>query len=148
MSIKSFRGKLADGATEIIRLGTNQGMIGYRVVKFQCMPVSPGTANTESVCQLYSEEPAAAIATVNFDNPLLLGVNYSRDGTTTERVVSQVVIFDHVKVNQDMYITHVEASGSESVNFYIELEQFKLSLDEATVATLKDMRGNYTNQDP
>jgi len=146
--IKTFKGQLADGAIQIIRLGTNKGMIGYRVVKFQCMPTAPGTANTESVCQIFSEEPDSAVGTVNFDNPLLLGVNYSRDGTTTERVVSEVVIFDHVKVNQDIYITHVEVSGSAAVNFYLELEQIKLSLDEATVATLKDMRGNYTNQDP
>ena len=141
MSIKTFRGQIASGSTQIIRLGTNQGMVGYRVVKFQCMPAAPGTANTESVCQLFAEEPDAAIGTVNFDNPLLLGVNYSRDGTTTERVVSEAVIFDHVKVNQDMYLSHLEVSNNEAVNYYIELEQFKLSLDEATVATLKDMRG-------
>ena len=50
-------------------------------------------------------------------------------------------MFDHVKVNQDIYISHHNADGTSSCNYYIELEQMKLNLDEATVATLKDMRG-------
>ena len=29
----------------------------------------------------------------------------------------------------------------KTMNYYIELEQVKLDLNEATVATLKDMRG-------
>jgi len=147
MTIKTFRGQLADNSNLRIRLSTNTGEIGYIVKKFQVVH-EVESDDLSATVSLFSQKPDTNSASINFDNPLLLGVNYSRDGTTTERVVSQVVIFDHVKVNQDMYITHVEASGSESVNFYIELEQFKLSLDEATVATLKDMRGNYTNQDP
>jgi len=60
----------------------------------------------------------------------------------------QQVIFDHVKFNQDIYITHTNTDGDAEMNYYLELEKVKLTLDEATVATLKDMRGNYTNQDP
>ena len=33
--IKSFRGKLADGGQDTIRLGTNKGLTGYRIIKFQ-----------------------------------------------------------------------------------------------------------------
>ena len=41
--------------------------------------------------------------------------------------------------NQDIYITCY--STDNKINYYIELEQVPLSKDEATVATLKDMRG-------
>ena len=33
MPIKSFRGKLATGLTEIINLHTNNGSIGYKIKK-------------------------------------------------------------------------------------------------------------------
>ena len=39
--------------------------------------------------------------------------------------------------NQDIYVTNY---GSGAMNYYIELEQIKLDLNENTVATLKDIR--------
>ena len=42
--------------------------------------------------------------------------------------------------NQDIYITHVDSDASAPINYYIELEQIKLDLNENTVATLKDIR--------
>ena len=43
----------------------------------------------------------------------------------------------------------MDIGGSEKNNYYIELEQVKLDLNEATVATLKDMRaGPDTNFGP
>ena len=42
MKLKSFRGQLADGGQERIRLSTNDGKTGYLVRKFQTMSVSPG----------------------------------------------------------------------------------------------------------
>ena len=42
--------------------------------------------------------------------------------------------------NQDIYVTMKDSSTGESCNYYIELEQMKLNLDEQTVATLKDIR--------
>ena len=56
-----------------------------------------------------------------------------------------VVIFENMIFNQDIYVTHLEQTGTQSVNYYIELEQVKLSLDENTVATLKDIRNIKSN---
>jgi len=50
------------------------------------------------------------------------------------------IIFDHEIFNQDIYVTHWSDSGADACNYYIELEQVKLSVDESTVATLKDIR--------
>jgi len=41
--IKTFRGLIADGETDTIVLHTNDGSIGYRIVKFQVIQEQPGT---------------------------------------------------------------------------------------------------------
>tara|TARA_R100000655_G_scaffold63144_1_gene101591 strand:+ start:740 stop:1180 length:441 start_codon:yes stop_codon:yes gene_type:complete len=144
MKVKSFKGRLADGGQERIRLSTNDGKTGYKVKKFQTMTVSPGIEQHESVTQIFAEKVATVptgSATVDFTNPLLLAANTYISGNASAEVYNQQVIFDNVKVNQDIYITHTENDGSSAINYYVELEQVKLDLNEATVATLKDMRG-------
>ena len=148
MSTKTFRGQLADTQIKKIRLGTIQGLIGYKIVKFQLIEATPGVGSTESVVQVYTVDPGTASASINFDDPQILAVGFWNTNASTAQF-TETVIFDSVKFNQDIFIAHKDVTGSaETINFYLELEQVKLSLDEATVATLKDMRGNYTNQDP
>tara|TARA_R100001530_G_C4308427_1_gene152366 strand:- start:1 stop:444 length:444 start_codon:yes stop_codon:yes gene_type:complete len=144
--IKTFRGLLADGQQLRIKLSTNNGMIGYTVKKFQIFPNLPGTADIESTCMIFKfkrDSVSTATATVNFDDPTLLAVAYMAEGAAADegQVSLDTVVFDNVVFNQDIYITHTATKVSESCNFYIELEQMKLDLNEATVATLKDMRG-------
>ena len=45
MVVKTFRGLLADGAQERIKLQTSTGKVGYRIVKFQVM--SPQAGHTD-----------------------------------------------------------------------------------------------------
>jgi len=52
-----------------------------------------------------------------------------------------IIIFDNVTFNQDIFITAIDIGAAAECNYYLELEQFTLDLSEATVATLKDMRG-------
>jgi hypothetical protein len=141
--IKTFRGLLEDGGTETIRLSTNTGLTGYKILKFELFPQNPGEANAESVVKVFTIEPDSVESTVNFDDPTILGVA-SMGNSTAGNVYppTLTVVFDNVVFNQDIYVTHKETSGSESVNYYLELEQIKLDLSEATVATLKDMRGS------
>ena len=141
MTIKSFRGRMADGDQITIRLSTNDGKTGYMIKKFQIMPTEPGENQVESTFKIYSVPPDAIDNSVNFDDPLLLGVGYLQSYAGTAYAGWDTVIFDHVKINQDIFITHVDSNGTEPCNFYLELEQVKLSVDEAAVATLKDMRG-------
>ena len=49
MPIKSFRGKLGSDVQEKISLATNDGSIGYRIVKFQIFP-----GNFNVTCLLYT----------------------------------------------------------------------------------------------
>ena len=49
MPIKSFRGQLAHNQEETIRLSTNQGLIGYKINKFEVIPANPATTSQESL---------------------------------------------------------------------------------------------------
>ena len=64
----------------------------------------------------------------------------SSAGTASGYTTTMFTVFDKEIFNQDIYLTHDENLGSLAVNYYIELEQVKLDLNENTVATLKDIR--------
>ena len=140
--IKSFRGKLADGGQTTIRLSTNQGLIGYRIIKLSIVTASPGTNNGEHVLKLYKYEQTTIDANINFEDPTLLGIALTHDYTNAyQGGWNEHIIFDNEIFNQDIFVTHKDLVNALDLNYYIELEQVKLAVDEAAVATLKDMRG-------
>tara|TARA_B100001250_G_scaffold174247_1_gene149878 strand:- start:1210 stop:1665 length:456 start_codon:yes stop_codon:yes gene_type:complete len=151
MKVKSFRGKIADAGIVTIRLGTNNGLTGYRIRKFELMPYEPGGTTTESVVKLHtSTQTGTPTATIDFDDPTLLATAFMALSDSHVYPVKDIVIFDNTTFNQDIHVTHQNTGGTTAaINYYIELEAVKLDLNEATVATLKDMRaGPDTNFGP
>ena len=150
MPIKSFKGQLADRQQRTIRLGTNKGQIGYKIRKFQMFPAQFGVQDQESTIALwrYKQEEDAdqqliGTSALDFDDHNLLAAACMSTDNSENNPLNSNVIFDHVTINQDIFITHIDAhADNTAVNYYVELEQVKLSLDESAVATLKDMRGN------
>ena len=144
MPIKSFRGLIADGSIDTITLHTNTGATGYRITKFELMPNTPGTGSAqESIVKIYKIPQTSVDGTVDFsDNTLLATAIWIGSKNPAASVPSPFadVIFDKEIFNQDIFITHIDTDGSESVNYYIELEQVALDLNQNTVATLKDIR--------
>lgn len=138
MPIKSFRGKLADGAIDTITLHTNDGSTGYKIIKFDLFPVTPNV-NQVSLVNVFKIPKTTVATTADFDNQILVaaGLYMARELNFSD---DKQIIFDNEIFNQDIFITHDESEGSNEINYYIELEQIKLSLDENTVATLKDIR--------
>ena len=147
---KTFKGKIADSTITRIRLSTNNGLTGYQVMKLQLFPENFGLADQESVVALYSLEPAAAIANLDFDDPTLLAATCMSTDNSENNPLNTNIVIDQKIVNQDIFLTHQNTHADAGpVNFYLELEQVNLSKDEATVATLKDMRaGPDTNFGP
>ena len=142
--IKSFRGLIADGEQQRIRLSTNQGLIGYTIKKFELFPQKPGQESVESTVLLWTEEqdtPSTTAVTVDFNAPQLLAAACFHDSSSESNLNPLYVVFDNVTFNQDIFVTHTDTNSAIPINYYIELEQRKLDLNEATVATLKDMRG-------
>ena len=143
MPIKSFRGLIPDAGQDTIPLHTSNGSIGYRIKKFQTIStgdVAGGIAGEHWTMIWSVKRPSVSGTTPNIDfsDQTLLAVNWSPNNA--ERPFAQSIIFDNMVFNQDIYVTHMDIAGTAANNYYIELEQFKLDLNENTVATLKDIR--------
>jgi len=148
---KSYKGKLADGTTLRIRLSTNNGLMGHQIKKLQLFPCgSSSSFEYESFVLVNSTDPGAQSATPDFNDPTLLAAAFfTMSPNATVYPEDLTIVIDEKKVNQDIFISHNNNTGDDAINFYLELEQVKLSKDEATVATLKDMRaGPDTNFGP
>ena len=150
MTIKSFRGMMQEDQVDTVPLSTNTGSMGYKITKMQIMPVDTGGAvntSNEATIQIYSIKSSADTqaglthASVDFSDNTLLGVAYFNRDQGVVAVNSKTVIFDNIKFNQDIYLVYKDSQNNTiGFNYYIELEQMRLALDENTVATLKDIR--------
>ena len=143
--VKSFRGKIASGTQDTIVLHTNTGSTGYRIVKFSLFPIAPGqgsAADIESTVKIFSVKQSTINGNVDFSDNTLLAAGYLVDSNSVANTTQLITVFDNMTFNQDIYLTNsINGSAELQMNYYLELEQVKLDLNEATVATLKDMRG-------
>lgn len=140
MPIKTFRGKLASDGMDTVVLHTRDGSTGYRIVKLKLFPSNPDSGY-ETVIKVYSTENNTNVTTPSItadfsDNELLAAAWYERSGNQTGHIN---IVFDNMIFNQDIYVT-CKCGQSGTMNYYLELEQIKLDLNENTVATLKDIR--------
>jgi hypothetical protein len=140
MPVKSFRGLIADGGQDTISLHTNDGSIGYRIVKFELSGNQPGAVSQESVVKVYKVQQSTVDGVIDFSDNTLIATGFWFNKSSVDFPVTMKTIFDNEIFNQDIYITHSDVDSSSAVNYYIELEQIKLDLNENTVATLKDIR--------
>jgi len=140
MTIKTFRGLIADDTQDTLLLHTNDGSIGYRIVKFELMFSAPGTQSVENVVKVYKIAQTAIDGLIDFSDNTLLAAGWIAGSTSATYGWNTTVTFDNEIFNQDIYITHADVAGAGTVNYHLELEQMKLDLNENTVATLKDIR--------
>ena len=139
--IKTFRGLLADGGQDRIRLSTKKGKIGYKIINFQIMGQEPGEGAMEHTMKIFKVQQSSVNNTIDFSDGNLLGMAYLQDDAGAHYPASVQVIFEQEIFNQDIFITQSGHGYQTAINYYIELEQVKLDVNEAAVATLKDMRG-------
>ena len=120
--------------------------MGYRIVKFQVFPTDPGTSNYETLFSIYKVSQASVSVdtpTVDFADNTLLATAYLEGASSNTNTDTLHVVFDNEVFNQDIYITMTDTGGAGVFsNYYIELEQIKLDLNQNTVATLKDIRNS------
>jgi hypothetical protein len=146
MPIKTFRGRLADGSPENIeriRLSTNDGMRGYRIVKFQLMSQNPITTSAEHIVKVYKIKQDTATNDVDFSDSTLLAAGLYIHNDNYSNTQTQI-IFDQEVFNQDIFVTHDTDAGSDACNYYLELEAVALNKNSQSVVTLKDIRANTT----
>ena len=141
MVVKTFRGQLADGGQDRIRLQTIKGKVGYKIAKFQIIGAEPGEVNMEHTVKIYKDKQTTITNTTNFTDNALLAVAYIQDDSGVPYPASiGPIIFDREVFNQDIYITSEDTVGSAPCNYYIELEVIPLDDAGAEYTTLKDMR--------
>jgi len=138
--IKSFRGLLAHGAEDRIRLSTIKGKVGYKIVKFQVIQKSPGVDTAEMTVKIYKTSQSTIDAVINFTDSDLMAVALWHKEGSASYPLTDPVIFDNEVVNQDIYITHSNTDGTHPANYYFELEVIPLDDAGAEYTTLKDMR--------
>ena len=127
--IHSFRGLLADGEQDKIGIQGSVGAVAWRITKFQIMPEKPTNTKQEQTVKIYREEQSSIDAFINFDDNELLGAAYIENNDNADFMgISSVVIFDNSLFSRNIYVTHKDAGGdSRSCNYYIELEEVKVS---------------------
>ena len=140
MTIKSFRGMMADAAIDTIHLATRDGSTGYRITKFEMMAEATGTFDHGFIIKIFKVPQTTATALVDFSDNTMLAAGYTANHESIQYANIQQIVFDNEIFNQDIYITCKDIETGQNCNYYIELEQMKLDLNENTVATLKDIR--------
>jgi len=140
--IKTFRGLLADGGQDRIRLQTIKGKVGYKIIKLAIIGNEPGAKSQESLVKIYKNEQSTFTDIVDFTDSDLLAVSYwaiHPDPQYGEGLTGPV-IFDNEVVNQDIYVSHTDVNTGESCNYYLELEVIPLDDKAAEYTIIKDIR--------
>ena len=143
--IKTFRGQLAAGGQDHIRLQTIKGKVGYRIVKFELIPRNPSDEDSEAVVKIYKIKQTSTTDKIDFTDNTLLGVGFwTNEAAAHQNPDDVTIIFDSEIFNQDIYITYKDSKTNTGMNYYLELEVIRLTDSDAEFTTLKDIRGRNT----
>jgi len=141
MVVKTYRAKIDHDAQDLIRLNTPDGRTGYKITKLEVIPELPYGATAEHVLKVYKIEQTSINVSINFSDSMLLGTAIiNNDGAGYRYPSNPTIVFDSEVFNQDIYVTHKCADGTTALNYYIELEQVKLTPAQAEVLIVKDLR--------
>lgn len=151
MPVKSFKGIITQDEVQRINLSNNNGMKGYKITKFQVFPHDiDGSTSHEDLLQIWTSELAADNATNDADftmGDMIAAAYYVRSSNPSAPYVATIavdhVVFDNTVFNQDIYVSMKTGQTNQKLNYYLELEQIPLSLEEQTVATLQSIRSSY-----
>jgi len=139
--IVSFRGLLANGLQDTVSLHTTDGATGYRIKSLRLIASVPATTTQESIVKIFKVDGKPIDAIIDFSDNTLVAAGYFEGHSNSTTFGGTVIVFDNEIFNQDIFIMGIDGSGSaQPINYYIELEQMPLDLNENTVATLKDIR--------
>jgi len=136
----SFRGLLADGGQDKIRIEGATGAIAWRITKFALLFDNPGTQSVEHIVKVYREEQSAIDGVINFEDNELLAAGFLSGSTSATYPEDLTVIFDNSLFSRNIWVTQSDVAGSQACNYYIELEEVKVSqagMAQLAVATAR-----------
>jgi len=127
--VHSFKGLLENGGQRKVRIQSPVGDRAWRIIKFQIMTREPGNTAQDLVVKIYREEQSSVpttSATFDFeDNELLAAAHYSQSTTNFSSYLS--VVFDNALFSRNIWVTATDNDGTDPANYYVELEEVKLS---------------------
>jgi len=130
--IKTFKGIVADETQDKIHITGVESGKGFRIVKLEMIPQNVSTTTNEIILKIYKASQTTTTAVIDFSDDALLGVGFWTNNADTHlQPWNYVTIFDKEVINQDLYLTMVNVTSSDPVNYYIELEEVKMSDAEA-----------------
>jgi len=123
--VHSFRGLLGDGGQDEINLERQNVNLAYRITTFQVISQDPVSTAAKSVIKIYKEEQTLpTTSTIDFTETDLLGVGVWTTGAdATVNPQDLTIIFDNTLFSRNIWITHQNKTGSDSCNYYIEIEE-------------------------
>jgi len=125
----SFRGRLVDDGQDKIRIEGATGEIAWRITKFSLLATAPSEITQASTVQIWREEQSTIVSTIDFRNNELLaaGIYHGGTGTAAPRSVFMDTIFDNQLFSRNIFVTHSDVHDDALINYYIELEEVKVS---------------------
>jgi len=140
--VHSFRGLLSNGGQDEINLERQNVNMAYRVTEFLLFPYQVGDVTQESVCTVYREEQTTiptGSATTNLGDPDILAVGAFTVGSGTSSYQQSpsysYIIIDNVLFSRNIYVAHTDNGGTNSLNYYLEIEE--VPVGSATLMQLK-----------
>jgi len=134
--VHGFKGLLGDGGQDEIPLESQNVNTAFRIVKFEVMSNAPKAADLVGIVKVWREEQATITATtIDFSDVDLLAVALWREGNALTESANFYSIFDNILFSRNIYVTSVDADGTGSMNYYIELEE--VTVTASTLMQLK-----------
>ncbi len=134
--VHGFKGLLGDGGQDEIPLERQNANMAFRIVKLEVMSNAPKAADLVGIVKVWREEQTSITATtIDFSDVDLLAVALWREGNALTESANFYSIFENVLFSRNIYVTNVDADGSGSMNYYLEIEE--VPVGAATLMQLK-----------
>ena len=143
-SVHAFRGLLGDSAQQEIPLERQNLNVAFRIIKLEVMSNAPKAADLVGIVKVFREKQSSPVSstTIDFSDPDLLAVALWREGNLLTESANFYSIFDNVLFSRNIYVTSVDADGSGSMNYYLELEEVPVSASALMQIKLGTARRN------
>jgi len=125
--VHSFRGLLVDGGQDKIRIQGPVGAIAWRITKFEVFPSVPGGTSQQSTVKIYRESQGAPGGSVDFTDNEMLAAAYLGINDGAYYGTAYVIVFDNALFSRNIFVNLFNDLGTPSCNYYIELEEVKVS---------------------
>jgi len=137
--VRTLRGRIDPNLAKRLILGDANFTTAYKVLRFIVFPENPASGGDDSVFgTLALDQDGSATRWLADDNRQIgwAGTNQSGTGYGAESPFSYITP-DHIVV-EDLWVMCSRASGTDKINYVVELEVVDITMDQAVLALIKE----------